>query len=325
LISMAETASCNNKNGKILAVLGPTGCGKSSFAVELALSIGGEIVSSDSMAVYKGVDIGTDKMPIAGRKGIPHHLYDVAETGTYFSAGLFREKAIETIAGIRSRNKIPIVVGGTGLYARCLLEGLSPAPSRDEAVRDRLKKMIADRGLPFLYRMLQRFDKKRAGEVSQNDELRIIRALEVRIITGKPFSEIVSLGTVENGGFSDILKLCLTLPRPLLYERIERRVDQMIKAGIVDEARILWKSGRLAGPVSKAIGYKELIPFFEGSTTLDDSVAEIKKNSRNLAKRQLTWFRKENGLEWIRMEDERERKSALARVKKWFEGENYEQ
>jgi tRNA dimethylallyltransferase len=315
---MAEKANSR----KILAVLGPTGSGKSGFAVEIALAVGGEIISSDSMAVYKGVDIGTDKMPDAKRRGITHHLYDVADAGTYFSAGLFCRKAEEALLEIWSRNRHPIVVGGTGLYARSLLEGLAPAPSRDESLRERLKNRIIGKGLGSLYRILSRLDKKRSCEISPKDEIRIVRALEVRILTGKPFSEVLREGSEGRRRLADTMKLCLTLPRPLLYQKIETRVDQMIKDGIVEEAFSLWNSGKLQGPVSKAIGYKEFIPHFEGKLTMEEAVGEIKKNSRNLAKRQLTWFRKENGLEWVRMEDEHERNVALERIKKWFEGES---
>lgn len=319
---MAEKPEDSVNDRKILAVLGPTGCGKSALAIEIARAVPAEIISSDSMAVYKGVDIGTDKVPEERRFGIPHHLYDVAETGTFFSAGLFCRIATETIEGIWSRKRLPILVGGTGLYARSLLEGLAPAPSRDNSLRERLKTRISRKGLPSLYRILERLDKQRAGEITHNDEVRIIRALEVRMLTGRPFSEVVREGMRENRKLAGTFKLCLTLPRPLLYKRIEERVEKMIAGGIVEEARSLWASGKLEGPVAKAIGYKELVPYFKGERALEESVAEIKKNSRNLAKRQLTWFRKENGLEWIRMEDEHERRGVLEKVKKWYEGES---
>ncbi|HNQ79210.1 MAG TPA: tRNA (adenosine(37)-N6)-dimethylallyltransferase MiaA [Acidobacteriota bacterium] len=319
---MAENPDLKALSGKILAVLGPTGCGKSAFSIELALSIPSEIISSDSMAVYRGVEIGTDKVPAASRRGIPHHLYDVAEPGTFFSAGLFRAMATDVIEGIRSRNRLPILVGGTGLYARSLLEGIASAPSRDEALRARLKERSMRKGLPSLYRILRRLDGRRALDVSPNDEIRIVRSLEIRILTGKPFSLVMEEG--RNPAAQDAFKICLTLPRPLLYRRIEERVDRMVSLGLVEEARSLWMSDRLSGPIAKAIGYKELVPHFEGRASLADSIEEIKKNSRNLAKRQLTWFRKENGLEWVRMEDEHERLGIREKVTRWLKGERYD-
>lgn len=319
---MAENPEGAAKSRKVLAVLGPTGSGKSSFAIEIARAVPSEIISSDSMAVYRGIDIGTDKVPESKRGGVPHHLFDVAEPGSYFSAGLFCRMASEAMESIWSRARLPIVVGGTGLYARALLDGLSRAPSRDEALRDRLKRRISARGLPSLYRLLGRLDPRRAKEISARDELRIIRALEIRIITGMPFSEVMERGIDAGRGAMETLKLCLTLPRPQLYRNIEERVDLMIAGGLAEEARSLWESGRLKGPASKAIGYRELMPFFVGARSFDASVEEIKKNSRNLAKRQLTWFRKENGLEWVRMDDEHEKRCALEKVKKWYEGES---
>jgi len=321
---MAARADLEPLKNKLLAVMGPTGSGKSAFALEIARSIPSEIISCDSMAVYKGVDIGTDKVPPERREGVPHHLYDVAEAGGFFSAGMFRRMAEEAILKIRAAGRLPIIVGGTGLYARALLEGFSSAPSRDEALRERLKKRIASKGLSSLYGLLGRLDRQRASEIMPNDELRIVRALEVRILTGKSFSEVMKEGRVAGSPTSDTLKLCLSLPRPLLYARIDRRVDQMVSDGIAEEARRLWISGTLRGPVAKAIGYKELVPFFEGNRGLEESVDEIKKNSRNLAKRQLTWFRKENGLEWVRMDDEREKLAILAKVQKWYEGESHD-
>ncbi len=316
---MAERPDRGAGPGKILAILGPTGSGKSAFAIDIAGEIPSEIISSDSMAVYRGVEIGTDKVPPRSRHGILHHLYDVADAGTYFSAGLFCSMAMEAIAGIRSRNRLPIIVGGTGLYARALLDGIAMAPARDEHLRARLNKRVSDRGLSSLYRILERLDRNRALEISQKDEIRIVRSLEIRILTGKTFSRVMSEG--KRAGLPDTFKICLTLPRPLLYRRIEERVDRMVSSGLVEEARSLWTSGKFGGPISKAIGYKELVPFFEGREDLPCCLEEIKKNSRNLAKRQLTWFRKENGLEWVRMEDEHERLRIREKIHRWLKGE----
>lgn len=308
---------------KIIAVLGPTGSGKSRFAIEIAKKINGEIISCDSMAVYKGVDIATDKIPLNEREGIPHHLYDVADAGTFFSAGLFRQMALQAIERILSDNKIPIIVGGTGLYARALLSGMAEAPSRNENLRDKLKSIAEKKGTPHLHALLAKLDKERSLSITSNDKVRIIRAIELRILTGRKFSEIASLNKCLPDDYQ-VKKICLYYPREMLYRRIEERVDQMVQRGLFEEVRTLYNSGKLSGPLSKAIGIKELIPCLEGNRKFEDAVEEIKQHTRNLAKRQLTWFKKEIELKWVVMDGEDERAKVIDEIERWSRGESNE-
>jgi tRNA dimethylallyltransferase len=314
------TIQDEEKKIKVVAVVGPTGCGKSQFAIELAHKIDGEIISCDSMAVYKGVEIATDKIPEQQREGIPHHLYDVKEAGTFFSAGLFKKLALKTIDEIAKRNKVPILVGGTGLYFRTLTEGIADAPQRDESIRKRLKKIVEKKGVAHLFRILKRVDPKRAFEINENDGVRIVRSLELRFITKLPFDESIKKKETKEKRL-EILKICLNYPREILYKRIDERVENMVKRGLVEEAKNLYHNGRLKGPISKAIGLKELIPYFEGNRDLSESIEEIKKNSRNLAKRQITWFKREIGLKWILMTDEEEKNKIVEKTVRWLKGE----
>lgn len=304
---------------KLLAVVGPTGSGKSRFAIEIAHIINGEIISCDSMAVYKGVNIVTDKVPIEERENIPHHLYDVAEAGTFFSAGLFRKIALETIEDVIARNKIPILVGGTGLYFRALVSGMADAPSRDEKLREKLKSIAEKKGLEYLYRILLKLDKERAQSITPNDKVRIIRALELRILTKKNFSEIIKHNQILPKNYS-IYKICLNYPREILYKRIEQRVDKMVRDGLIEEIRKLYEANKLQGPLSKAIGIKELLPCFVSGKSYGEAINEIKKNTRNLAKRQLTWFKKEIGLKWLLMSDEYEKAKVRNEIVVWLRG-----
>lgn len=309
---------------KIIFILGPTGVGKSRFAIELSKIIDGEIISADSMAVYKGINIATDKVPIEQREGIPHHLYDLIETDDFFSAGLFRRIALEKIEEILHRRKIPIIVGGTGFYVKALLDGLLEAPPRCEILRQRLKKIAENKGKKFLYNILQKTDSERAKEINENDLVRIIRALEIRILTKKKFKELVKETQKELKGY-ECFKICLYHNRELLYKKIEERVDSMIERGLVEEVKNLYKNKKLSGPIEKAIGIKELIPYFENKIDLESAILEIKKNSRNLAKRQLTWFKKENGLKWLMIDNEEEKEKLIKEIITWLKGGSNEQ
>lgn len=310
-------------NKKLIAVLGPTGSGKSRFAIIIAKKIGGEIISCDSMAVYKGVNIVTDKIPHCEREGIPHYLYDVAEAGTFFSAGLFRKLALEAIERILKKNKIPIIVGGTGLYARALLWGMAEAPSRNEKLREKLNLIADKKGTHYLHALLAKLDKERSMSITLNDKVRIIRAIELRILTRKKFSEIASRNKYLPSDYQ-VKKICLNYPREILYRRIEERVDQMVQRGLLEEVKTLYCSGKLTGPLSKAIGIKEIIPCLKGNKKFEDAVEEIKRHTRNLAKRQLTWFKKEIELKWVMMDDKEERVKVIDDLERWSGGESNE-
>lgn len=303
----------------VLAVLGPTGTGKSAFAVDVALALGGEVISCDSMAVYRGLDIGTDKPSAADRRGVPHHLIDVAEPGESFSAGAFRDRALEALAAIRARGRLPILVGGTGLYARALLLGIAHAPPRQEAVRARLARRLERAGPERLHALLRRLDPARAAALPPRDALRIVRALEVRLATGRPMSALLAEAPFGTEALKRVLRIGLTAPRPLLYNRIEARVDAMVARGLADEVRGLRDAGTLRGPVLKAIGYGEFAAYLAGDVTLEEAVAEVKRRSRNLAKRQMTWFQKERSVTWYSIDREAWETHAMERARRWWE------
>lgn len=310
-----EVESPDLSEEPVVAILGPTGTGKSSFAVRVALALGGEVVSCDSMAVYRGLDIGTAKPTPEERRGVPHHLLDVAEPGTTFSAGAFRAQALAALTDIRSRGRLPILVGGTGLYARALLQGLAHAPPSREPLRERLLA----RGSGRLNALLRRLDPARAAELPPRDTLRIVRALEVRLESGRPMSALLAEQPFGASGLRRVFRIGLTGPRPLLYNRIEARVDDMMARGFLQEVRGLLSAGVLRGPVAKAIGYGELAAHLAGELPLDEAVARIKQRSRNLAKRQLTWFRRESGTHWYTIDREAWESHAVERIQRWWE------
>ncbi len=304
--------------GPVLSIVGPTAAGKSGFAMAAALRFAGEIVSCDSMAVYRGLDIGTDKPSLEDRSRVPHHLVDVAAPGSYFSAGAFRRSALEAMEGIRQRGRLCILVGGTGLYYRALTQGLIAVPGRQEALRERLSARIARTGPERVHRILERFDPSTAARIGTRDSLRIVRALEVLITTGKPQSQWILENPFGNRVMPG-LRLGLTAPRKFLYDKIESRVDQMMRRGLLEEVRELHASGVLVGPVRKAIGYMELAGFLEGLFSLDEAVSQIKLHSRRLAKRQLAWFRKETDIKWFEIDKEAWKDDAMEFIKRWDE------
>ena len=301
-----------------LAVVGPTASGKSAFALEAAERFGGEILSCDSMAVYRGLDIGTDKPSALDRERIRHHLIDVADPGSHFSAGAFRRTALQCMADMAERGKVCVLVGGTGLYYRALTQGLVDLPSRSEPMRARLKSRIVRRGAPALHRILRRLDPESASRIMAGDELRIVRALEVRLLTGRPLSSWIGTSPFGSQSLAGVLRVGLTASRPLLYERIDARVDAMMAAGLLVEVEALHRSGALSGPARKAIGYGELADHIEGRCTLPQAVDRIKLRSRHLAKRQMTWFRKETGVKWYYI-DHREawKNDAMEFIERW--------
>ena len=298
-------------------IVGPTAAGKSDLALDAALRFGGEVISCDSMAVYRGLDIGTDKPSLEARRLVPHHLIDVAQPGSCFSAGAFRNMALEAMAGIADRDHLAVVVGGTGLYYRALAEGLAPLPPRDEGLRARIAARIASGGPERAHRLLARLDPAAASRIGLRDSLRITRALEVRILTGLPISRCLSESPFGSAPSLGGLKLGLTAPRAYLYTRTDRRVRAMMEAGLLEEVRQLHSSGQLTGPARKAIGYGELADYLEGLMTLESAVARIQLRSRRLVKRQLTWFRREDGILWFSVDKEAWKNDAMEFIKRW--------
>jgi tRNA dimethylallyltransferase len=279
-------------------VLGPTASGKSELAIHIALAIGGEIVNCDSMQIYRGFDIGTAKVPASARRGVPHHLIDVADPEQVFTAGEYARVARDVLGEIAARGRTAVVVGGTGFYLRALLDGLFPGPARDEKIRDRLDRRENKRP-GSLHRILSRLDRVAAARIHPNDKNKIIRALEVRLMEGKPMSELFDRGREPLAGFQPI-KIGLNPPRPLLYQRLDARAVHMFKQGLIDEVRGLLAAGvpRGAKPF-ESLGYKEALGVVEGRLTPQQAVTATQLETRRYAKRQLTWFRKEHELQWL--------------------------
>lgn len=287
------------KPESIVIIVGPTAAGKSEVAVRLAESIGGEIVNADSLQVYKEMEVGTAKPSAALRQRVPHHLIDLVSPDEDFTAADFRREAMQAIHDISGRGKKPIIVGGTGLYIRALVMGLAETPGGCETIRQELN-LIADReGNPALHQRLMEVDAEAAARLHPNDRLRIVRALEVFLTSGRRLSEFQS----EHGFPGSGIRHCtigIHLDRAELYRRIEARVDVMIANGLVDEVRQLLLRGYT--PEMKplrSIGYKEICRFLSGEYEHEEAIRLIKRDTRHYAKRQLTWFRSDQSTLWV--------------------------
>ena len=279
--------SGNSRKNKVIAVVGPTASGKTAFAVALAEKIGGEIISADSRLVYKGFDIGTAKPTLDERRGIPHYMIDIAEPEVDYSAGLYVHEAKRIIEDIQSRGKVPIIAGGTGLYINILLMNYDlPKVEPDYELREALK---LEEDLPAI---LAELDPEAAQLIDKNDRKKLIRAIEIVKTTGKPIQRR------KNNPEYEIEWIGLNYPRDMLYDRINRRVDLMFEAGLIDETKnLLQKHGRIPN-LLYTIGYQEVIQYLDGLLTLDEAVDKLKQNTRRYAKRQLTWFRKNPAINW---------------------------
>ena len=298
-------------------MLGPTGSGKSELAIRIAEAVGGEIVNCDSLQVYRGFDIGTAKVPVAERRGIPHHLIDVIDPAQLFTAGDYARLAEAALREIAGRARIPVVAGGTGFYLRALLDGLSPGPSRDEALRKRLERR--EEGRPgSLHRLLKRLDPAAAARIHPHDKNKIMRALEVRLIEGQPLSALFERGRAPLTGFRAI-KLGLDPPREQLYERLNERTRLIFERGLAEEVRHLLAAGISRGSKPfESLGYKQTLQVVDGSLTFEEALESTQLETRQYAKRQITWFRKEHGVHWLAGfgDDPRVQAEALAIVKR---------
>ncbi len=279
---------------------GPTGSGKSELALRLAESLRGEIVNYDSIQIYRGFDVGSAKPPLEARRRVPHHLFDIIEAGQEFNAADYARMARPVCDEIAGRGGLPLLVGGTFFYLRALLSGLPEMPGRDEAVRARLRQIAAHpRGPARLHRWLARVDPVTASRIVAADRHRVERALEVWIMAGQPISRWERPDTEEIRS----LKIALTIPRQHLLERLDRRVDQMYRSGLVEETRSLLASYPPTARPFDAIGYKEAASVVRGETNLDDAIGETRRRTRAYAKRQMTWLRSERNVQWIDASD----------------------
>jgi tRNA dimethylallyltransferase len=283
----------------LVAIVGPTASGKSALGVFLSREFAGEVIACDSTQLYRGFDIGTAKPSLAERTNVPHHLIDILDPTQDSTAGSYRERAITILGDLRARSRLPIFTVGTGLYLRALLEGLADLPLRSEEIRERLRASSIEHGRGHLHKMLERLDADSAKQISPSDEQKLIRAIEICLLTQKPLSEIHRSGRTPLTGWH-VFKIGLLPDREALYRRIHNRADQMLRAGWLDEVSRLMTSGlpENAKPF-QFIGYRELLDHLRGRLTLDDARIAIRQGTRQYAKRQLTWFRREANVHWL--------------------------
>ncbi len=283
----------------LLVIVGPTASGKSTLGILLARRFGGEVVSCDSTQVYRGFDVGTAKPTLKERTGIPHHLLDILEPNEVFTAGDYRRRALDVLADLRTRGKLPVLTVGTGLYLRALLEGLADAPLRSEELRARLRARAERRAPGHLHRLLAKMDPESAARIGPRDTAKLVRAIEVCVLAGKPITELHKAGRHRLEGFRPI-KIGLMPQRADLYERIEQRTVEMMDHGWPSEVKSLITKGVPADakPFS-FIGYREVRAHIEGKLDLPTAAKTIQQATRRYAKRQFTWFRKEQDVRWF--------------------------
>jgi tRNA dimethylallyltransferase len=273
--------------------------GKSVTSIKLAKRFKGAIINCDSRQVYRGFDIGTDKLPPEKRENIPHYLLDIIDPHFQFTAADFAKQALKAIESILKKKRLPIIVGGTGLYLKALLDGLFPGPGREPSLRRKLEKKAKKKGLESLRKKLEEVDPVYAQKIGNKDKMRIIRALEVFTLTQKPFSEHFQ-NTKSMVKDFNILKIGLKLNRKELYKNIEERVDKMFKSGIINEVEDLLKDGvKEDSAPFRGLGYKYVLQYLKKEMTLEETLEFTKRDTRHYAKRQLTWFRKMEGIQWF--------------------------
>lgn len=278
-------------NNRVIAVVGATASGKTSYAIELAKKINGEIISADSRLVYKGMDIGTAKPTIDEMQEIPHYMIDVVEPEYNYSVGLYVKEAKKHITDIISRGKVPIVVGGTGLYFRVLLENYDLPDVKPDY---ELRKELSSYSYEELLEMLTKLDEKAANSVEKNDKKKLIRYIEIIKLAGKPLDLVRGVKEKE----FNVEWVGLNFPREILYDRINKRVDLMIEQGLIDETKKLLQKHERISNITDTIGYREVLSYLDGELSLDEAKDKLKQNTRNYAKRQLTWFRKNEQINW---------------------------
>ncbi len=281
-----------NNRIPLVIIQGATAVGKSEFAIKIAEELDSSIISADSRQVYKYLNIGTAKPTIEDQNRIKHHLIDIIKPDEEYNAGTFSEDAYKLIKEITEQEKTPIICGGTGFYIKALLEGIFKAPQIPNEIRQSLRKAAEIKGTEFIYKKLKKIDPDSARRINDNDTNRILRALEIFETTGNTITQLWEEDTREQRKFQTI-NIMITEDRDILYDRINRRVDKMIDRGLLNEMKELINSGyKRTDPGMNTVGYKELFPFLDGEKELVDCIDKIKQNTRNFAKRQLTWYRK---------------------------------
>ena len=288
---------------KLIVVAGPTASGKTACAVELCLRIGGEVVSADSMQIYRGMDVLSAMPTAAEMRGVKHHMLGVADPSEKYSAATYRDRANEVIADILDRGKRVVVCGGTGLYIDALTRPLSFSERSDEKLHDELLRLADEPGgRTRLHRMLEKIDPDSAMRLHENDVRRVARAIEIYRLTGVTQTEQARLDAQREGDYDEQV-FALEWPREMLYERISRRVDAMLAAGLIDEVRRLKRDSARYPTAAQAIGYKEIVAALDGRMDMDEAVERVKQATRNYAKRQLTWLRRDGRTQWVSAEN----------------------
>lgn len=289
----------------LIILAGPTGVGKTEVSIKLAKKIDGEIISADSMAVYKYMDIGSAKVKKDDMHGIPHHLIDIVYPWEDFNAAKYSKYAAEAISSINGRGKMPIIVGGTGLYINAVIDNYSFTDAvRDDEYRSYLKELALQHGNEYVHEMLKNVDMESYEKLHPNNLKRVIRSLEVYKITGKTMSEFLKSENKKKDSPYNVHYYALNMDRKKLYERINKRVDKMLEEGLVHEVKRLKEIGCTSNMISmKGIGYKEILYYIDNEITYDEAVYLIKKGSRNYAKRQLTWFRNDSRVIWLNKDE----------------------
>lgn len=304
---------------KLLEIVGPTAAGKKRFALLAAELLGGEIVSADSRKVYRGLEIGAAKPSPADRARVPHHLVDIADPDEPFSAGDWVSRAREAVEDILARGRLPVLSGGTGFYLKAFREGLSAGIEPDPAVRAELERLLATEGPDALHRLLAEADPARAAALHPRDTVRVLRALEINRATGRTFADLAEQGRVTGGAY-DWCSIGIMIPRLLLYQRIDERVDAMVAAGLEREAGGLLARYGPEAPGLATVGYREWAPCAAGEASREQCIEAIKRNTRRYAKRQLTWFRGRSDIRWMDGRDEDAMDAILAAVERWLDG-----
>ena len=298
----------------LVVLVGPTAIGKSRIAIEVAQALGTEILTADSTQVYRGMNIGTDTPSEEDRRRVPHRLIDLVEPDEPFNAGEFRRQALREISRLYEKGLLPLVVGGTGLYVRALLNGLWTGPPSDRTLRRKLEEEVRARGGESMYQELGRVDPVTASRLHPRDTVKVLRALEVYRQIGVPLSKAHEAHRERAAPFRALV-LGLTMERAVLHQRIDQRVDVELAKGLIDETRTLLTKGYSRDLVSmKSLGYRQMAGYLEGEYSFDEAVRRLKRDTRHFAKRQMTWFRKEPGLTWVEVQPEESVQSVSQRV-----------